>query len=725
MHGTATDRLQELERRHRDAMSEFAMHKDKASMTTIDTIERKIQEASKLAEDKFDSLKGLHGQVSMANENLEIKVMSEIKRLADDHRRLGEDHGKKHQNLQEIVGKLQTDQHAKHLDTHTSLTDVVQTLEKRMREAMASLASENEAKHTAHSGNLEAMQRRWREELASTSSEHHATHADHKDHLSKVSRDVQKELSELREHHGRHASSHKALVDDHKIDIRASMQDMDAKLRREMGSLCDELRNQLIEFVAKANQDREMQCGALGGRLDDVDRRLKDMLVRFSADQENTHSTLTGMLNALERKLREEVNGVHDEHHGKNADLKDQVQRGLSDLGTRHTEIKELISRVIAEENRARDDHKKIVATNLEQLEVKLRREITGGTDKHQSNFREQVAQERQLREKAHAMLTERQSELERKLVGEYSQTALRDISLEMREFVASVCANERAQMQDLLQKEQEFRAQQLEAFSQVLLQERAARENQQESLRVYLTNEKMARQSKDKSLLAELDVQIQRVFREVRNHTHDVQAMGSAQSQQMIVPSRSNSPMARRVASPSPMVPQKQQVLQPQATTFARPLMPATMTPVAGTQVTTVATGTPATVGIGVESSQNYRRIILGDDRSQNEAVQIAVAAVDSNRDGRTNYFVMGEDRNNDGIPDVLQGGSTSSMNGSRINSPTRAPQYVYPTQATDVSPTGARSNSFMTEPGSPMIIGGQEAPYPTTIVATYGSEM
>jgi hypothetical protein len=323
MHGMATDRLQELERRHRDAMSEFAMHKDKASMTTIENIERKIQEASKLAEDKLDSLKGLHGQVSMANENLEIKVMSEIKRLADDHRRLGEDHGKKHQNLQEIVGKLQTDQHAKHLDTHTSLTDVVQTLEKRMREAMASLASENEAKHTAHSGNLEAMQRRWREELASTSSEHHATHADHKDHLSKVSRDVQKELSELREHHGRHASSHKALVDDHKIDIRASMQDMDAKLRREMGSLCDELRNQLIEFVAKANQDREMQCGALGGRLDDVDRRLKDMLVRVSTDQENTYSTLSGMLGVLERKLREELHGVHDDTHGKTADLKD------------------------------------------------------------------------------------------------------------------------------------------------------------------------------------------------------------------------------------------------------------------------------------------------------------------------------------------------------------------------------------------------------------------
>merc|ERR1712216_225476 len=159
----------------------------------------------------------------------------------------------------------------------------------------------------------------------------------------------------------------------------------------------------------------------------------------------------------------------------------------------------------------------------------------------------ESVSQETQMREKTHRALAEQLTELERSLLQEVSQFSSRESAIhEMREALLATSAKDRGHMEILLAKEQELRAAQLDNVNKQLLQEKAVRETQQESLRVYLTNEKLTQEGREKTFLKkdEYENETKRLWREVRNHTHDLN-----------VQPRPVSPMvgSRRAPSPQP----------------------------------------------------------------------------------------------------------------------------------------------------------------------------
>jgi len=160
----------------------------------------------------------------------------------------------------------------------------------------------------------------------------------------------------------------------------------------------------------------------------------------------------------LERKLKEELAGHSGDHHGRFTELKDQLLKALNDHTLVHAELKDLHARTTSENKRILEEHKNSHSSTLEALESKLRREIGVAAERHMGSMREQLSQERQVRERTHASFLERLSELERKVMSELTTASMaRDaFHTELRDVVSSASAKERAHVQGMLQKEQE-----------------------------------------------------------------------------------------------------------------------------------------------------------------------------------------------------------------------------------------------------------------------------
>jgi hypothetical protein len=420
-----------------------------------------------------------------------------------------------------------------------------------------------------------------------------------------------------------------------------------------------------VELLVRERADREAGDSGLSKRLEDLDSKIKSL----ASDHDGNHSSLKDAVANVDRKLRDEMQGLDSKHRGHHQDVRDQLTKGLSDHGNRHSELKDLIAVVSVEEGRARDAHKKDVVNALEVVEKKLRQELAN-VDRSHSALHEHVGQERQVRENAHATLLDRLVEIEKKsglpLSGGVSDSSL----LEMREIVLNACFKECSQMQETIKQNQQFAAQQFADVNRVLLEEKDLR-------------------ARDK---LEVMGQLRSIYAGMRNHTHEaVTQMAQVASPQVTTRCVSPMPSMRQERYVSPMSTRQSVTVMPPTTTAAYsptttqvlsspavPLAPVTVSSVTAPSTTSQFLASPTLVrpttsyveNLGatyISSPQTTGRVATMLDVGTTQYISsptiptlgtsMAFAGVDT--PPISNYIVMGEDRNGDGIPDVLQGGS------------------------------------------------------------------
>merc|ERR1719253_2048417 len=106
-----------------------------------------------------------------------------------------------------------------------------------------------------------------------------------------------------------------------------------------------------------------------------ITNRLRDQLGKERSDREGQHDSIMDSINAVERRCREDVIAKASEHQSTIFDLKDELQR------------------ILSEEVSARDDLRAGVVSSIEALDTKINLEFVGD-----SRFRESSSQERHLR---------------------------------------------------------------------------------------------------------------------------------------------------------------------------------------------------------------------------------------------------------------------------------------------------------------------------------------
>lgn len=450
---------------------------------------------------------------------------------------------------------------------HGMLTEGHENLDRRIMEALMKLQADGEVKNSSLSSAIANAERKLREDMNAISAEHHAKHAENREKMGQATGELFDSFTELKGELAKHSGNQRDLLNDHRDSIAACLQELEGKLRREIASTNEDSKGGLLEQILRERQERENSHGGLAKSHEGLDKQLKDLQLQIASQQAVATSTATGNLNALERKLRDDISGQFNDLHGRHADLKDQLQRGLNGHGLIHEDLKDLVAKATNKIEQQAEFHRDTFTSNLEGLDSKLRREIGALSDKHQAGLREHLAQERQVRERTHASFLERLSGLERKIMTELSTASMaRDaMRTEFQDVVSNAIAKERSNTQDVLVRTQELVASQIDNFQKVLLQNNLASDKQIASLSTRTEMNEFPRL--DTITRIEFEGACQRLWEAIDTHTHTVANPGAnTRSVEPFLPfasvpsqglPRSSSPTAKaaaRAVSPMPV---------------------------------------------------------------------------------------------------------------------------------------------------------------------------
>jgi len=664
---------------------------------------------------KDETARGGRGDISTSFDTLHAKTTKDLA----DHKSMHNEHRGRLDDLERRLSNQWTsEQHKAHVSS------VVDAIERR-------LSDEHNARHSDH-----------KEQLMNLSREHNAHRAELRDYIAKASAQHKHGLDEVRQGAAANVdaieSKLRAELGEHRASIHDALQEQLSQERQARDRAHTSITNRIEEIsrkkdgnsdqtlrdtISASSKEHQDRLTALETRvrdnlagvakesqdlytkhatsLDELERKIRrdfddhksttvsqyniirEQIGKERQDREVFHSTANTALNALDRKLRDELSSTSNDQHNRHSELKILITKESNE---RYAELQDAIAKVAQQERSAREDYRSSIATALESLEGKMRREVSsdrGYTDEPKW-VREQLNQERQVRERGYNALLERLTGLERRCD---TPELMNELLTKERAFMQSQYLSIRdsiskPDLERVLRRMWEVIS--THTYNLAALSNRPVAST---------TAVRLVQDSVPVTTTAPVTTALPALRAPATPTTYIVPATTTT-----TVPATTATQVAYAKPTPYPTpsyVPsmamvqggvklQEAMSLPPQAPTMASISDVYTRSPIIATRsispmpvVQKPITSTISSVGTQVVPRSTYvfpraevddvtarplTTVTTVSGQSQ-QPPPMAVAGLDLNHDGRTDVIVMGADRNRDGIPDVLQQGQSSAV--------------------------------------------------------------
>jgi hypothetical protein len=375
-----------------------------------------------------------------------------LKRHGDRHATLLSEHAQRHQQaleshgaiLEEHKGRLNSsvnDMHGR-IDNHKSMLDQqskeLRELEQGLRSQLNRMGDESLARHKAmetnhdamkdtHTRSVREMHDALRAESTRLGNESKGSRQEVWEFVTKLRDDMQQNLSQQRLDATaalgdlqKRVDSGRAETDGELQALRLSLEDMDRKLRADIGRNSDQL--------------RELVNGLDGGLRSEIMRTVgetKDGILALRALLDQLRADLTRRVD----QEKSERGSATKEHAEALRQLDDRVK---GELAQASEESRNVIQKQRDLMEQQKQEHRALVQATHEELEAELRRELAKGSgdvrtrlaklaeamDDQKALFDKQLAAERQAREEQRSGIQDQLSEVDRQLHKAMSQVA-------------------------------------------------------------------------------------------------------------------------------------------------------------------------------------------------------------------------------------------------------------------------------------------------------------
>jgi len=159
----------------------------------------------------------------------------------------------------------------------------VEDLERRVKDTLMQQAQSHEDSFDSLSGTLGLLERRFREELQNTQDGSHGELSELKDQLLRTSTEHSAQSIELKEQISKLASEEKRAREDFRGTIAASLEQLEAKLRRDIGQGSEKQDGNFRESLLQERQLREKSQAALADHIADFEAKCVEQIAQVQA----------------------------------------------------------------------------------------------------------------------------------------------------------------------------------------------------------------------------------------------------------------------------------------------------------------------------------------------------------------------------------------------------------------------------------------------------------
>jgi len=387
--------MDEMHRKHKDALSQLSLDhetKHSSSKSTLSGLEQKLREElnalatehhtrhsdvkdqlSKHASDTFAKHAELKDHISNLTKTSQERMREEhtgalsafearLKREMMEHKADWDTH---HTGIRETLNKERQDREA----LHGGVVQRIEEVDKRVKEAMSRVVEEHEAKHTSMHSTLGALERRLREELdqvqGAAQSDRHSQQAQLRDQVARACSELRAELQDIVT---KVSVQDKSARDEYRNSLMMAVESLETRLRREMANHKTG-HEETFENILQDRKTLERSFALITDRLAELEARLSAEFSQAAITRDASGNELREVIAAAIEREREQAEQRANAMSLQISTLSDQVQRQMEQERAGREVHQESLRVYLTQDRAARDDAQRILQERLEKAE--------------------------------------------------------------------------------------------------------------------------------------------------------------------------------------------------------------------------------------------------------------------------------------------------------------------------------------------------------------------